>query len=155
LYVADMHLNEVLEYQGPNSSNPGAYVQAYVTTGQGDLIAPNGLSIGPDSNLYVSSRDANQVTRYAPSSQASFVVTLDSASTSQVKVNYATVDDTARAGTDYTQTSGTLTFAAGTISQTINVPITIVTTGGPTKTFTMNLSSPLNATITRGQATGN
>jgi sugar lactone lactonase YvrE len=155
LYVADMHLNEVLEYQGPYGSNPGAYIQAYVTTGQGNLAAPNGMAIGPDGNLYVSSRDTNQVLRYAPSSQASFVVTLSSGNTTQVSVNYATADGTAVAGTDYVQTAGTLVFPAGATSETINVPILSVTTGGPTKAFTMNLSSPVNATITRGQGTGN
>jgi hypothetical protein len=154
LYVADDHLNEVLEYQGPNGPNPGAYIQAYVTTGQGNLSAPNGLAIGPDGNLYVSSKLTDQVLRYAPSSQASFVVTLDLASTSQVSVNYATAKGTAVAGTDFTQTSGTLTFPAGVTSETINVPITTVATGGPTKSFTMNLSSPVNATISRGQGTG-
>jgi sugar lactone lactonase YvrE len=154
LYVADDYLNEVLEYQGPNGQSPGAYIQAYVTTGQGGLAAPNGMAIGPDGNLYVSSRDTAQVLRYAPNSQASFAVTLDSASTSQVSVNYATADGTAAAGTDYSQTSGTLVFPAGVTSETINVPITTVAIGGPTRTFTMNLSSPVNAMISRGQATG-
>ena len=51
--------------------------------------------------------------RYAPSSQAPFTVTLDYASTSQVSVSYATANGTAVAGTDYTQTSGTLVFPAG------------------------------------------
>jgi sugar lactone lactonase YvrE len=154
LFVADDHLNEVLKYQGPNGSKPGAFIQAYVTTGQGGLAAPNGMDIGPDGNLYVSSRDANQVTRYAPNSQASFVVTLNTASTSQISVNYTTANGTAVAGTDYTQTSGALIFPAGVTSETINVPITTVATGGPTKAFTLKLSSPVNATITRGQATG-
>jgi hypothetical protein len=154
LYVADDHLNEVLEYQGPNGPSPGAYIQAYVTTGQGGLAAPNGMAIGPDGNLYVSSRDANNVTRYAPSSQASFVVTLDSASASPVTVNYATANGTALAGTDFTQTSGTLTFPPGVTAETVSVPITTVATGGPTKTFTLNLSSPAGATISRSQATG-
>ncbi len=154
LYVADVHLNEVLEYQGPNGPSPGAFIQTYVTTGQGNLAAPNGLAIGADGSLYVSSRDTSQVLRYAPTSQASFVVTLDSASTSQVSVNYATANGTAVAGTDYTQTSGTLFFPAGVTSETINIPITTVATGGPTKTFTLNLSSPVNATISRGQGTG-
>jgi hypothetical protein len=112
------------------------------------------MDIGPDGNLYVSSRDANQVTRYAASAQATFVVTLDSASTSQVSVNNATANGTAVAGTDYTQTSGTLVFPAGATSETINVPIATVAMGEPSRTFTMNLSSPVNATISRGQATG-
>jgi sugar lactone lactonase YvrE len=154
LYVADMHLNEVLEYQGPNGSSPGAYIQAYVTTGQDSLASPNGMAIGPDGNLYVSSRDTSEVLRYAPSSQATFTVTLDSASTSQVSVTYATANGTAVAGTDYTQTPGTLVFPVGVTSETVNVPITTVATSGPTKTFTLSLSSPVNATISRGTATG-
>jgi sugar lactone lactonase YvrE len=154
LYVADDHLNEVLEYQGPNGTNPGAIIQTYVTTGQGTLAAPNGMAIGLDGNLYVSSRDTSEVLRFAPSSQASFVVTLESASSSQISVSYATANGTAAAGADYTQTSGTLVFPAGATSETINVPITTVLTGGSTKTFTMNLSSPVNATIARGQGTG-
>jgi hypothetical protein len=94
------------------------------------------------------------VTRFAPGAQASFVVTLDSASTSQVSVNYATADGTAAAGTDYTPTSGTLVFPAGVTSETVYVPITTVLTGGPTKTFMMNLSGASGATIGRGQGTG-
>jgi hypothetical protein len=107
------------------------------------------MDIGPDGNLYVSSRDANQVTRYSPSSQASFVVTLNSASSSQISVDYATAN-----GTGYTQTSGTLVFPAGVTSETITVPITAVATGGPTKTFTLNLSNPVNATIADGVGVG-
>ena len=42
-----------------------------------------------------------------------FRVTLESASTGTVTVNYATTDGTAVAGEDYTATSGTLTFAPG------------------------------------------
>jgi len=94
------------------------------------------------------------VTRFVPGSQAAFMVTLDSASTSQISVNYATADGTAVAGTNYTQTSGTLVFPVGVTSETIDVPITTVATAGPTKTFTMNLSSASGATINRGQGTG-
>jgi hypothetical protein len=105
-------------------------------------------------NLYVSDRDTANVTRFAPSSQASFAVTLDSVSTSPVSVNYSTGNGTALAGTDYTQTSGTLVFPAGVTSETVNVPITTVATGGPTKTFTVNLSGASGATISRAQGTG-
>jgi hypothetical protein len=154
LYVTDGPLNEVLRYEGPNDANPGAFLDTYITSGQGGLVTPVGLAAGPDGNLYVGSRDADQVTRFAPSSQAVFTVTLDSPSASQVSVNYATANGAAVAGTDYTQTPGTLIIPAGVTSETINVPITTVATGGPTNTFTMNLSSPVNATISRGQATG-
>jgi sugar lactone lactonase YvrE len=147
-------IGEVLRYQGPNGLSPGAYVEAYITAGQAGYRIPVGLARDAAGNLYVSERDTANVTRFAPSSQAAFQLTLDSASTSQISVNYATADGTAVAGTDYTQTSGTLVFPAGATSETIDVPMATVATGGPTKTFTMNLSSPSGATINRGQGTG-
>ncbi len=69
-------------------------------------------------------------------------------------VSYATANGSAVAGTDYTASSGTLTFAPGVTSQTVNVPITTVSTSGSTKNFTLTLSNPVNATISRGTATG-
>ena len=99
-------------------------------------------------------RDLNQMTRFAPSSQASFAVTLDSASASPASVYYATADGTALAGTEYTQTSGNLVFPAGVTSETVNVPITTAQTGGPTRTFTLDLSNPVNATIADCQGVG-
>jgi sugar lactone lactonase YvrE len=146
-------MGQVLRYQGPGGQNPGAYVDAYITGGQGGLSIPIGLARDAAGNIYVSDRDTANVTRFAPSSQAAFQVTLDSASTSQVSVNYATTDGSAVAGTDYTSTSGTLIFPAGVTSETIDAPITTVATGGPTKTFTLNLSGATGATINRGTAT--
>jgi sugar lactone lactonase YvrE len=145
---------QVLRYQGPNGPNPGAFVETYISAGQANVQIAIGLACDAAGNLYVSDRDTANVTRFAPSSQASFVVALDSASTGAVSVNYATANGTAVAGTDYTQTSGTQTFPAGVTSETVSVPITTVATGGPTKTFTLNLSGASGATISRGQATG-
>ena len=53
----------------------------------------------------------------------SFTVTLDEAATGTVTVDYQTRDGTAEAGDDYTATSGTLTFGAGTTSQNLSVEI--------------------------------
>ena len=52
-----------------------------------------------------------------------FTVTLSAEVDSPVSVNYATADETASAGSDYTPSSGTLTIAAGDTSGTISVPI--------------------------------
>ena len=94
-------LGQVLRYQGPSGQNPGAYVEAYITGGQSGIATPIGLRCDAAGNLYVSDRDTANVTRFAPGSQAAFTVTLSSASTSQVSVNYATANGTATAGTDY------------------------------------------------------
>lgn len=50
-------------------------------------------------------------------------VSLSHDATEDITVDFATSDGTATAGADYTATSGTLTFEAGTTSQTIEVTI--------------------------------
>ena len=62
-----------------------------------------------------------------------------------VTVNFQTHDGSAKAGTDYTAASGTLTFAAG--ETTLPVPVTILDSTGPARSFTVTLSSPTNASI--------
>ncbi|MCB0116175.1 MAG: DUF11 domain-containing protein, partial [Caldilineaceae bacterium] len=52
---------------------------------------------------------------------AVFTVTLSAVSGRTVSVNYATVDVSATASTDYTPTSGTLTFAAGETTKNVTV----------------------------------
>jgi len=73
---------------------------------------------------------------------AELLVNRATGSTGVVTVSYATADGTAAAGTDYTATTGTLTWDAGDLTtKVIDVPITNegLTTG--TKAFTLNLSS--------------
>jgi hypothetical protein len=61
----------------------------------------------------------------------------------QTTVAYATVDETAKAGSDYTAVSGTLTFAPGETSKTVTVPlINNNVYEGVNKTFTLTLSNP-------------
>jgi hypothetical protein len=83
-----------------------------------------------------------------------FTVTLSAASASTVTVNFATADGTATAGSDYTATSGTLTFNPGVTTQTITVNVIGDTNVEPNETFLVNLSAPTNATIAVGQGTG-
>ncbi|MDJ0732670.1 MAG: glycoside hydrolase family 9 protein [Nostocaceae cyanobacterium] len=85
---------------------------------------------------------------------ATFEVQLSEASDETVTVEYATADDTAMAGDDYTVTAGTITFAPSETSQTINVEITGDTSIENDETFTVNLSNPSNASIIDGQGVG-
>ena len=80
-------------------------------------------------------------------------VTLSGVSSQTVTVNYATANGTATAGSDYTSTSGSLTFNAGDTSKTVNIPILADTTDEENETFTFALSSALNATISTSSGT--
>ena len=82
-----------------------------------------------------------------------FTVTLDSAGTDTVTVDYATSNGTAD-GDDYTATSGTLTFDAGTTIGTITVPISDDDVNEGDETFTVTLSNASGATLGTASATG-
>ncbi len=92
------------------------------------------------------------------SKNLTFTATLSAASGKQVTVSWAEgTGGTATSGTDYTAiTGGTLTFAAGTTSQTFNVSVTGDVVDESNETVVVTLSSPTNATIsaTAGSATG-
>ncbi len=83
-----------------------------------------------------------------------FTVTLSSASAQTVTIHYATSDDTALAGQDYTATSGTLTFDPGDTTKTIPVTILADNVNEPTETFNVDLDTPTNATISDGHGVG-
>ncbi|MEZ4637105.1 MAG: Calx-beta domain-containing protein [Caldilineaceae bacterium] len=78
---------------------------------------------------------------------AVFTVTLSVVSGRTVSVNYATVDVSATASTDYTPTSGTLTFAAGETTKNVTVSVTDDAVVEATESFSVTLSAPVNATL--------
>ncbi len=84
---------------------------------------------------------------------AVFTVGLSQPSTQAVTVRFATVAGTAAAGSDFTPVSGTLTFAPGETSRTVAVPVVRDVIAESTETFTLQLSSPVGATLTRSSAT--
>ena len=67
-------------------------------------------------------------------------------------VQYSTSNGTAQAGTDYTSTSGTLTFLPGVTSQTVYVPITTDGTPELDEDLSLNLSALVN--LESGDLTG-
>ncbi len=85
--------------------------------------------------------------------QSLITISLNKASSQAIAVNYATSNGTAIAGTDYTATTGILTFAVGEISKTIAVPILNDNLNEANETFAITLSTPTNATIADNQAT--
>ena len=79
---------------------------------------------------------------------ARLFVTLDRASVSTVTVAWATADDTARAGSDYMATSGTLSFAPGEMVKTVALNLIDDALAERDEHFQVLLSNPGNATLT-------
>ncbi len=74
-------------------------------------------------------------------------VTLSATSTTDISVDYATSDGTATAGSDYTPSSGTLLFPAGSLEQTISVTTLEDGEHESNETVNLTLSNPVSATL--------
>ena len=89
---------------------------------------------------------------------AEFTVTLSTASSNTVTVDWATGDDTAgvtaTAGDDYTSGSGSLTFApGGALTQTVTVTLLDDAVDEPAESFTVTLSNAQHAELAGGGTT--
>ena len=83
-----------------------------------------------------------------------FHITLSHARESATRVDYATSDGTATAGTDYVPASGTLVFYAGELAETVMVTVLDDAHDDDGETLTLRLSNPIEARIEDGEATG-
>ncbi|MDX6692429.1 MAG: trimeric autotransporter adhesin [Blastocatellia bacterium] len=83
-----------------------------------------------------------------------FTVTLNGKSSVPVMVDYATADGTATAGSDYQSTSGTLTFAPNETSKDVLITVVGDMANEGTENFFLNLTNPVNATISDAQGIG-
>ena len=101
---------------------------------------------------------ADATVQEAAGATLAFAVTLDRTPTAAVTVEYATADGSgtkpASAGTDYTATSGTLTFAVGESSKTIPVAVLDDSHDEGAETMSLTLSNPSGASIADATATG-
>jgi Tol biopolymer transport system component len=127
-------------------------VNASIADGQGQCTIlddddPPSLSI--DDETIGSSRSPNE--KDTGSVNAVFGVKLSSKSGKTITVNYATAEDTATAGSDYVDASGTLTFDPGYQSKTIEVLVKGDTLDEADEIFLVNLSNAVNASIADGQ----
>jgi len=117
----------------------------------GGILADDWLTVNEDKMAYLtpiqfSGSDSDAV--------ATFTVSLTEASSQPVTVQYATSNMTAAAGSDYTATSGTVTFAPGETEKIIAVLVHRDTIAEDTETFMMMLSNPSGATLADAMAVG-
>ncbi|MEW6257959.1 MAG: Calx-beta domain-containing protein [Pseudomonadota bacterium] len=98
--------------------------------------------------------DASVVEGQDGTSLLTFTVSLSAAATGPVSVQFGTANGTANAGSDYTAANGTLTFAPGETTKTVQVSVTADRAVEANETLTVTLSAPSGATIADGTATG-
>ncbi|MBK7030042.1 MAG: tandem-95 repeat protein [Bacteroidales bacterium] len=154
-----------------------------VTINDDDLVEPTETLRGTISNLVANGQDVTIATAIATgtitdndaasvviddvtveedvvSGTAVFTVTLTGHIQDALTVDFTTGDVTAIAVSDYTTTTGTVTFPAGSLTgstQSITIPIINNTISEPTETYTVTLSNILStgtATINDTQGTG-
>ena len=111
--------------------------RATITDNDGTLQPPPSL---PELNI-------GDVTVAEDGGGAAFRVTLSKQSSATVTVGYATADGTADDGLDYSGSSGTLAFPSGERERTITVPVLDDNDDEGDETFTVSLSSAVNAML--------
>jgi uncharacterized delta-60 repeat protein len=130
--------DEQFSLQLSNPSVPGIignlHANPVVTIKDNDRYGEISFSI---SDFYTDEDGANAVIQ----------VVRRNGSADTVTVNYATSAGTAVPANDYTNVSGTLTFAPGETAQTFVVPIADDQIADTNRTVTLTLSSPVKATL--------
>ncbi|HEY0727870.1 MAG TPA: PQQ-dependent sugar dehydrogenase, partial [Pyrinomonadaceae bacterium] len=129
-----------------------------------NLTTPTNATIGDNQSVGTINDDDSQPTisindlsineGNSGTTNATFTVSLSNASSQTITVNFATANNTATAGDDYTSATGTVTFTAGQTSRSISVGINGDVFNEDNVSFNVNLTSPTNATITDSQAVG-
>jgi hypothetical protein len=108
------------------------------------LDAVEGLSVG----------DASVAEGNAGTTTASFTVTLARASATEVRVDYASADDSARAWDDYSPIRNTLVFAPGEQSKIVTVGVLADVVPEPTEYYSLSLANAVDSTIGWADGTG-
>jgi hypothetical protein len=140
-------IDEVDETFLLNVSGDAADIQIPDSSATGTILdddGPPALRIG---DAVVTEGDSGQV-------QMTFTVTLESESGKLVTANFATVDNTALAGLDYTSQTGGVSFTPGTLTQNFNVPVLGDLLVEGDETFSVLLTNPVNATLADDEGIG-
>ncbi len=127
----------------------GAAAGAVVADGVG-----LGTIIDDDATPALSIADSNGDEASCRSTFMGFGVTLAPASGQTVTVGYSTLPGTATAWADYQPVSGTLTFAPGTTTAQVLVPIVDDRVTEPPEQFDVRLADALNAALADEEGTG-
>ena len=152
--------NVTVAVNGNSAVNPNETFSVVLSNPTNSTIttaSATGTIVSPPVVPAISINSVQHFVGTSPSTPTNFVftVSLSSATTATVTVQFATADGTATvANNNYVPTSGTLTFNPGTTSQNITVPVYGYTGGATSLNFFVNLSNPSNGTLATSQGTG-
>jgi sugar lactone lactonase YvrE len=171
IYVADSANHRIQKFSADGTflwkfGGPGTNYGQF-----GNGAGPLGLAVDASGSLYVADSDNNRIQVFRDEQtiaiadrsvvegnagvvEALFTVSLSTPSSNPVSVQFAAADGTAQAGPDYRPASGTLTFAPGETTASIAVLVEGDTAQEPDETFTIQLSSPVGATLADDRAVG-
>ena len=116
-------------------------------TGVGTILDDDPFPTVSVNNATVTEGDAGTV-------DAAFTVSLNTASSRTITVDYSTADGSATSPADYAAAAGTLTFSPGQTTKTVTVHVNGDVLDEVNETYFVNLSSPSNATIGDGEGLG-
>ncbi len=123
--------------------------QLFIGGGSDPFWGSAAMSGPPPPTLSVD--DVSVTEGNAGTTSATFTITRAGSTAASSSVTYATADGTATAGSDYTALAPTtVTFAAGQTMKSVSVSVLGDTVVEPDETFSVELSSPVGATITDG-----
>ncbi len=112
-----------------------------------DLGSPSALELKISDNDPAPVLEFNAASYFVDESAGIITVQVNKTGNTAVEATaeYATGDNTAGAGTDYTAVSGTLTFAPAETSKTITIEILDDAVFEPDESFIISLNDPINA----------
>ncbi|WP_146108647.1 calcium-binding protein [Chromatium okenii] len=100
-----------------------------------------------DDQVLVSVKGATVKEGQTGTTNAIVTISLSAAANQNVTVDYSTLNGTAEAGSDFTASTGSLTFKVGETSKTVIIPVTADTTVESSETFQVQLANPVNAAL--------
>ncbi|MEM7725494.1 MAG: Calx-beta domain-containing protein [Cyanobacteria bacterium P01_A01_bin.45] len=128
-----------------------------------NLSNPNNVQIAESTGTLTITNDDDQPTISVSNSTVNFpegdggisnaIIEVNLSQTAGVPVSfdYSTIDNTASSGSDYTETTGTITFTPGFEKQTINIPVVGDFVDEDEENFFVEFSNVKNATIIDNQ----
>ena len=131
--------------------NLSAPTNATISDSQSHIALFDGNGGIPGPTLSITSTTVVEGT--GGTTNAVLTVRLSAVSNQSITVGYSTGDGTAIAGSDYSAVNNTLTFAPGTTTQTITVPVNGDSQTESTETFFVNLYNPVNVVLATSRGT--